>query len=118
MAESPADVDAATTELTRIGYDATAGYLRGGLNAWEVTGRAFDSLGVLTADQLKEAIEGESQPIVLDVRKAGEHEAGHISGATHVFLGHLRDQLEKIPAIAAWLRIAAAACVRAWRRRC
>ncbi|MEW6489841.1 MAG: rhodanese-like domain-containing protein, partial [Thermodesulfobacteriota bacterium] len=93
----PADVVAALKPLRRIGYDRVTGYLGGGMHAWETTGRELDAVGVLTARQLQDALADVEPPVVLDVRKPEEFEAGHLPGAVHVFLGHLPDRLDAVP---------------------
>ncbi|MHB8763686.1 MAG: MBL fold metallo-hydrolase [Deferrisomatales bacterium] len=93
----PTDVTAALQPLRRIGYDRVAGYLGGGMHAWETSGRSLDAVGVVTARQLVDALEGPDAPVVLDVRKAEEFEAGHLPGAVHVFLGHLPERLDEVP---------------------
>jgi hydroxyacylglutathione hydrolase len=97
VADDPRNVDAAVRYLVRIGYDRVEGYLHGGLHEWETTGRDLGTLGVTTAAQLNQQIaEGQRPPTVLDVRKKEEFEAGHIEGATHIFLGHLPDHLDEV----------------------
>lgn len=64
-----------------VGHDALAGRLAGGIDGWTRTGRAVASTELLDVDVI-------DRPLV-DVRQAGEYEAGHAPGATNVELGAL-----------------------------
>ncbi len=88
----PSDIPGVVRSLIRLGYDRVAGYLRGGLTAWEVTGRPLDSIGVMPAEELDRRLGSDQPPTVLDVRKDGEYQAGHLRNSEHVFLGELPDQ--------------------------
>lgn len=84
--------------MIRIGYDRIEGYLRGGMHAWETSGRPFDSIPVVTASHLKDQLaDREGAPTVLDVRKVDEFQAGHLEGAQHLFLGDLPDSVGEVP---------------------
>ena len=37
------------------------------------------------------------QPVIVDVRRHSEWDEGHISGATHIYLGRLPERLGEIP---------------------
>lgn len=97
IAEEPDDVAKAVRYLVRLGYDRVSGYLRSGLQGWEVAGLEFDRIGVMTAEQLQQRIENDKELTVLDVRKKGEYQQSHIEGATHIFLGELPERVEEIP---------------------
>ncbi|MFP4054517.1 MAG: MBL fold metallo-hydrolase [Phycisphaerae bacterium] len=97
VAKDPPQVRQATRPFVRLGYDNLGGYLRGGLHGWETSGRPLDTLGVMTARELKNAMQAGHAPNVLDVRKIGEWQTGHLESATHVFLGHLPEKLDEVP---------------------
>ncbi len=97
VASDTRDVDTAVRYLARIGFDRIAGYLRGGVHAWEVTGRELDSIAVVHAATLRDRIQGQVEaPTVLDVRKIDEYRAGHLDNAVHVFLGHLPGKVDEL----------------------
>lgn len=80
----------ARTELRRIGIDAVAGYLRGGIEAWRASGRPVETLGEMTVEQLADRIGQSSNGFrVLDVRDRTEWEAGHIAGSHNIAAGAL-----------------------------
>jgi len=73
----------ARLELARIGYDNVAGYIEA-----DSLGRARQ-LSQLGVEELHFGLRHGEAPQVLDVRTAGEWEAGHIENATHIPLPSL-----------------------------
>ena len=80
--------------LHRIGFDDIGGYLCPGMVTWRNTGKPMETLGSLSVDGFREAIAGEGVT-VLDVRE--EWDGGHVEGAMHVYVGHLRERLLEVP---------------------
>jgi len=74
----------AVRALAVIGYDRIAGYLTGGMEAWEKQGYDEASLPLLTVHELRERLTSEPSWQLLDVREASEWAAGHLPGAVHV----------------------------------
>lgn len=91
VAEDDAQVDEAVRLLWRVGYTRFAGYLSGGIGAWRESGRPMEHIRQLTVQELKEA-----DVCPLDVRKDEEWNEGHVPGAQHVFLGTLKDQIDRL----------------------
>ncbi|MCH8814270.1 MAG: MBL fold metallo-hydrolase [Chloroflexi bacterium] len=87
----------ALTQLLRIGFDRVEGYLDGGANAWETSGRTLASYPIFDIDGLCEVCMTGDQPHVLDVRQSGEFEAGHIPESQHIFVGDLRERVSEVP---------------------
>jgi hydroxyacylglutathione hydrolase len=79
--------------FVRTGYTRFAGYLVGGMTAWNNAGMALDSVGQMTVHEVKSA--GKRLQL-LDVRAPDEWESGHIPNARHVFLGELRGRLAEL----------------------
>jgi hydroxyacylglutathione hydrolase len=73
----------------RTGYNKFAGYLVGGMTAWDNAGLPLEEVGQMTVHEVKDA--GAALQIV-DVRAPSEWESGHIPGAVHMFLPELRKQ--------------------------
>ena len=78
--------------LWRTGFTDFGGYLAGGMNAWREAGKKLAQIPQMSVHDLKDA----EDIIPLDVRKPDEWEAGHIPGATHAFLGELREKTEDL----------------------
>jgi hydroxyacylglutathione hydrolase len=88
--EDDAQVEEARSELRRIGLDNVAGYLAGGIAAWQSAGREVDTLAQMTVSELARRLEDPvGDLIVLDVRRDDEWDMGHIAGACHVFAGEI-----------------------------
>ncbi|MFT6533758.1 MAG: hydroxyacylglutathione hydrolase [Limimaricola cinnabarinus] len=76
--------------LWRTGFADFGGYLAGGMSAWREAGQAFAQIPQISVHELREA----DDITPLDVRKPDEWEGGHVPGATHAFLGELREKLD------------------------
>ena len=74
----------------RTGYNKFAGYLVGGMKAWDNAGFPLDEVGQMTVHEIQRA--GEKLQL-LDVRAPDEWKGGHIPNARHIFLGELREHL-------------------------
>lgn len=80
----------ALRELRRIGVDAVAGFLGGGIEAWLASGRPIGSLGEISVEELARRIGQNGDGLrVIDVRDAAEWAAGHVPGATNVAAGSI-----------------------------
>jgi hydroxyacylglutathione hydrolase len=81
-----AQVAEAETELRRIGIDRVAGYLSGGMAAWQQSGRPLASLETVQPAELAARF---ADYRVLDVRDQTEYESGHLPGAISAPAGDL-----------------------------
>jgi rhodanese-related sulfurtransferase len=70
----------AVTRLSRVGYDNTLGYLKGGIEAWQAAGKDIESLESISAKTFAKMATKE-QLNVLDVRKEGEYKSTHLENA-------------------------------------
>lgn len=94
--ESDAQVETAVRYLVRMGFDRIGGYLKGGLHAWEVSGRAYDQIGAVHAADLDDRLKRDGSFTLLDVRKVAEFRERRLAGAVHIFLGELPDRVDEI----------------------
>lgn len=97
VGEDDSDIRHAVRELFRIGYDDIAGFLAGGMSAWETTGRPYDRIPALHVEDLSEPGPAGEDPILLDVRKDDEFRGEHLSDAQHIYLGYLPEKLDDLP---------------------
>lgn len=96
--ESDEHLAAVVTDLARTGLRRIAGYLAGGMTAWEDSGRPLQSVAQLHVRELARRLDKRpADTLALDVRAPQEWSKGHVPGARHVFLPHLRDQLASLP---------------------
>ncbi|MFF8945733.1 rhodanese-like domain-containing protein [Streptomyces sp. NPDC014864] len=86
------------TRLARIGFDRVGGYLREPEGAFLTLADDMLPASRLTADELRWLLESDEPPLVLDVRNAGEREAGFIDGSLHIPLAELARRIDEIPA--------------------
>ncbi|MFS4416999.1 MBL fold metallo-hydrolase [Maribacter sp. 2307ULW6-5] len=86
----------AITRLSRVGFDGTLGYLKGGLEAWRSARKKTDQLLSMPATEVVRALKKDAAP-VLDVRKPGEYKSGHLKGALHAPLTDLNAHLGRLP---------------------
>lgn len=83
------------TRLSRVGYDNTLGYLKGGIAAWNAAGKEIDTITSVGTDVLKGKLETETIN-VLDVRKPGEYLAEHIEKAKNTPLDFINTEMNRI----------------------
>ncbi|MBL0359297.1 MAG: MBL fold metallo-hydrolase [Chitinophagaceae bacterium] len=82
--------------LSRVGYDNTIGYLKGGFAAWEGSGKEIDSIHRVNAKQLEEKYDDEDM-LIIDVRRKSEFDAEHFIGAINIPLSRINDYLSLLP---------------------
>lgn len=85
----------AVTRLSRVGYDYTLGYLKGGVEAWKNDGFELDNIRTISAETFAKEIQGKS-PKIIDVRKNSEFLSEHIVGAENMPLDNLNDYIAAI----------------------
>ncbi|MFO7645667.1 MAG: rhodanese-like domain-containing protein, partial [Desulfosarcina sp.] len=91
--ESDDTLEAIVRYFVRTGYTKFAGYLVGGMKAWNNDGMVLESVGQMTVHEVKAA---GANLQTLDVRSPAEWQEGHIPNARHIFLGELRKHLDKL----------------------
>ena len=64
--------------MARVGYDHTIGYLVGGIEAWQQSGKEIDTITSISAEAFENDINKGIVTNALDVRKPGEYEAEHL----------------------------------------
>lgn len=80
--------------LSRVGYDNTIGFLKGGIAAWKSAGKEMETVTNISAQELLAA--DAVQPLhVLDVRRPGEFAGGHLTHATNLPLDDINEQSEQ-----------------------
>jgi len=78
--------------LWRVGMTQFAGYLVGGMKAWDNAGFELEQIPQITVHDLKKA--GRKMQI-LDVRALAEWKCGHIPGAKHFFVPDVRENIDQ-----------------------
>lgn len=85
------------TRLSRVGYDNTLGYLKGGIEAWEKAGKDIETITSISVDAFTNHFKNETIN-VLDVRKDGEYKSEHLKGdnVQHFALDYINDNMNTI----------------------
>ena len=92
IADNTEELDEARTRLARIGLDLERGYLEGGVNEWKNAGYELEFFDQIRVQDLNTRLESEGVR-VLDVRRSGEWQAGHIAVAMHHPLDRFKAKL-------------------------
>lgn len=93
VVENDQSVERIQRMIVRTGHNRFAGYLCGGMKAWETAGFSLDSLPQMTVETLNEQMLTDKDLTVLDVRSPDEWESGHVPGARHRFIADMRDRI-------------------------
>lgn len=96
ITESGAEEESAL-RLGRIGFDHIAGYLKDGMHALDERPDLLSRTDRITAAALRDRLDTESPPLVLDIRSGQERAVKSIRGSLHVPLNHLEERLGEIP---------------------
>lgn len=83
------------TRLSRVGYDNTLGYLKGGIKSWMESGRTTESIDEISAEDFSK-IYKDIPPLTLDVRKESEYQAQHFAGSTNFPLDFINKNMHKL----------------------
>ena len=84
----------AVIRLSRVGFDNTLGYLKGGFKAWKKASMEYDAVSRISARSLASLMQSEA-PRIFDVRKESEYLSEHLEGAENAPLDYLNDYLEQ-----------------------
>jgi hydroxyacylglutathione hydrolase len=103
LGETAEDVAEAQRELVRIGIDRPAAHATGGPEDW--SDRELSSFATATFADLAQ-VRHHREVVVLDVRRADEHDAARIDGAVNIPLHELWDRLPEVPAGEVWVHCA------------
>ncbi|MGM0579708.1 MAG: MBL fold metallo-hydrolase [Bacteroidota bacterium] len=83
------------TRLSRVGYDNTLGYLKGGISAWKAAGKETDSLKSIPASEFASELKSRNLT-VLDVRKPTEFQSEHVENAQNFPLDYINDNFDEL----------------------
>jgi hydroxyacylglutathione hydrolase len=98
VAETDAQIEEANLRLSRVGIEDIRGYLAGGVPAWKKAGLPLASTAQISPEELHERLRQGSLR-VLDVRRDGEWQAGHIAQARSCALDTFPQGLPVVDAV-------------------
>ncbi|MFD1063123.1 rhodanese-like domain-containing protein [Winogradskyella litorisediminis] len=96
LVTEPGREEETITRLSRVGFDNTLGYLKGGFEAWKKAAMEYDVVSSITAETFKKELE-EGNQAVFDVRKESEYLSEHVLDANNTPLDFLNDHLAEFP---------------------
>lgn len=95
LVTDPGREEEVVTRLARVGYDYAIGYLNGGFDVWQKSGKEIDTVTSLPAQEF--AVRYNQGNIkVVDVRKPDEFEGGHVDGAENIPLDTINDDMSRL----------------------
>jgi glyoxylase-like metal-dependent hydrolase (beta-lactamase superfamily II)/rhodanese-related sulfurtransferase len=83
------------TRLSRVGFDNTLGCLDGGITAWKEAGFETDTIESVLPEAFASVYNEDT--LVVDSRKPGEFDGGHIINALNIPLDFINEQLAEVP---------------------
>ena len=94
VADDEAGASEARMRLSRVGLEKVAGWLAGGIADWRSQGFRVETTAQVTVNELQSVLDTPpATPFqVIDIRRDGEWNAGHIKGAIHAPLHMLEDR--------------------------
>lgn len=94
VAEDREKVEESRLRLTRVGIERVTGYLEDGITGWIRAGLPIQQTPQISAEQLHQLMAEDAQGIqVVDVRRSGEWQGGHVASARNKPLDHLNTLL-------------------------
>lgn len=93
----PGQEKEAVMRLGRIGLDSVAGYVGGGIKAFDGRVDLVRNNERVTAQQLAKLLQSEKPPYVLDVRSQGEWQAAHIENTHLLPLSDILEHVDTLP---------------------
>ncbi|MDJ0644366.1 MAG: rhodanese-like domain-containing protein [Flavobacteriaceae bacterium] len=91
----PGKEEEAITRLSRVGYDHTIGYLKGGFDTWKNAGKEIETVGRISVKEFEKMFTKDL--LVFDVRKKSEYDSQHVEGAYNIPLNEINKHLAELP---------------------
>ena len=91
--EEDDDLEKILRLFVRTGYTKFAGYLIGGMKAWQGAGFPLERIGQMSVHELNERKDSLQ---IVDVRSPGEWKKGHVPGAQHIFVPELARRMAEL----------------------
>ena len=93
---NPGKEEEAITRLSRVGYDNTIGFLKGGFKSWKDAGKDYETVNRITAAAIEKENKSEKS-LIIDIRKKSEFDSEHVLGAINVPLNQINKDLAQFP---------------------
>ncbi len=84
------------TRLARVGYDYCIGYLDGGFESWQNSGKPMDKIPNIKVDELVHRKMNHQEMNIIDVRKKSEFDSEHLVDAVNIPLDYINENMAMI----------------------
>jgi hydroxyacylglutathione hydrolase len=91
--ENDDDLERIVRLFVRTGFTKFAGYLIGGMKAWDAEGFPLERIGQMSVHELNERKDSLQ---IVDVRSPGEWKKGHVPGAQHIFVPDIAKRMAEL----------------------
>lgn len=98
ITEGEERVNEIVTRFSRVGYDNTMGYLKGGIDAWVSKGYEVDKIGSVSAKEFADLLAEGTIEKPVDVRKESEYNSEHVVGLDNFPLDTIHENFSEIDA--------------------
>ena len=95
LVTEPGKEEESIIRLSRVGYDNTIGFLKGGFPAWKAAGKEVDMVSRIDAKEFAQRYA--TKPVIIDVRKKSEYDSEHVVDAINVPLNQINQHLAQFP---------------------
>ena len=96
VAENPERATESRMRLARVGIERVAGYLAGGIEAWQRANQPLERLPHITVQDLDRLQREAAALQIADVRRPAEWEEGHIEGALLLPLNRIATAMNQL----------------------
>jgi glyoxylase-like metal-dependent hydrolase (beta-lactamase superfamily II)/rhodanese-related sulfurtransferase len=96
IAENPDRATESRMRLARVGIERVAGYLAGGMEAWQRANQPIERLPHVTVQDLDRLQREAADLQIADVRRQAEWEEGHIEGALLLPLNQIATEMRQL----------------------
>lgn len=97
LVTEPGREEETVIRMARVGYDHVIGYLEGGFEAWRSAGKETDRIESISAFEFAHRYNTQPGIEVIDVRRPGEYNAGHLSSAKNLPLDYINEHMASFP---------------------
>ena len=91
--EKDDDLNEIVRLFIRTGFTKFAGYLVGGMKAWDNAGYPFAQISQMSVHELNKRKDSLQ---IVDVRSPGEWKKGHVPGAQHIFVPEIAKRMAEL----------------------
>ena len=96
LVTEPGREEEVITRLSRVGFDNVLGYLDGGFETWQASGKEVDHVERISAEELAGRFPL-TDSIIVDVRKESEYASEHVEEAYSRPLAYINDWIQDLP---------------------